>query len=212
MSEPLPIMVVGDGPRDAAMLPPLVSRVLGTTVQAVGERGWHGVRLTRGGGYDRKLRFVMREAVESGARGLVATVDRDKSPKRSRLADLVKARETERQDVRSPAAQLAVALGEADPHAEAWLLDDAVAVRSALGLGASAAIPNVRKVAPKDALDVLFGGRELDERPVELLARIAGLVDSSRCVHARETGLHSFCDEVRTELGQFVAHGDEESD
>ncbi|MCW8141553.1 MAG: hypothetical protein KIT58_21835, partial [Planctomycetota bacterium] len=203
MSAPVPIMVVSDGPRDAAMLPPLVSTILGAEVQAVASRAWSSVVLRRGGGYDRKLRFVLREALDQGARGVVATVDRDRAPRRSRLADLVAGRDAERQDPRSPVAQLPTALGEADPHAEAWLLDDPKAVRAALGLDGRAEVPNVRRSSPKDALDALFAGS--DERPLDLLAAVAREVDPGRCAHARETGLEAFCAEVRRELGPLAA-------
>jgi len=194
-------MFVGDGRRDEATLGPLVAGILGREVRSRSFRPWTEVVLPKGSGYARKLKFAMREAIDDGAEGLVATIDRDRSPSKSRLSDLDEARKQERAEPKSATARLPVALGEADPHAEAWLLDDAHAVRTALGLDGKTEIPNVRKVEyPKATLDDLCKRARPGEPIVALLGEIAAAVSIDRSRHAKETGLHRFVEEVQGEL------------
>src|SRR3989442_15640337 len=99
------LLFVADGPRDAAMLPQLVEKILGVEIQAGFAWTWAGIRL-RGGGYDRKLGFAMRDAVDRGLSGVVATVDRDLAPTGNRWRALEEGRAKERSDARSPAVVL----------------------------------------------------------------------------------------------------------
>ena len=202
------LFFVGDGARDEATVPHLVRTILQTDfstlfqpwarLHAAERRGRPGRRLR---GYGRKLLYAIRAARVAQADGLVATVDRDKAPA-GRLRRLREARAADRQQ----APSLPTALGEAKPHAEAWLLDDPVAVREALELPANADVPSVRdSTYPKHTLHELWeqsprkeanpGDREMDALP-----EIARRVVPSRCAHRRETGFQAFVTEVRREL------------
>src|SRR5690348_7890197 len=144
------ILFVGDGDRDPATVPPLVERILG--VQTIPDpQHWKQLRV---GGYRRKLLFAIRRAIDADAKGLVATVDTDKHEQREKLRELKKGRDEDR----TQRPGFPVAIGEACPHAEAWLLDDPVAVRQGLCLPSAADVPPVHKVpSPKEALQALIG-------------------------------------------------------
>lgn len=203
------IHLVGDGPRDEATVPPLLASILGCPVQLAGDRGFEHHRYwknNRVGGYARNLLFVIRVAIDAGASGLVAVVDRDKEPSGDRMKKLAKGREQHR----SKSAPFPTALGEADPHFEAWLLDDPAGVRRGLGLPRESEIISITKSAyPKDDLDRLIAkASSPDLNITSCLARIASCVDVTRCNHAKTTGLHAFVEEVRAELGPLIASGE----
>jgi hypothetical protein len=163
------LLFVGDGDRDAATNPHLVERLISKPVTPAAIP-WP--RLNRAGrGYDRKLLFALRHARDAGLAGVVATIDQDKSPGRERLRSMEAARARDRET----AAPLPTALGCADPHAEAWLLDDPVAVRAALRLDTRALIPNVRKTkSPKGEIALLHARSTRSHEPVcDILVDIA---------------------------------------
>lgn len=184
----IPILVVGDGPRDQATVPRLVERILGHPVRE-DFRPW--ARLSGGKGYDRKLAFAVKQAKDAGTQGVVAAVDKDKS--QGRLGVLRDQRDSEQRSGTFP-----IAVAEADPHGEAWLLDDPVAVRDALGLPPDVEIPTVRQVkSPKEALEALHArGTKRDEPFLTTWAEVARNVSLERCVHARETGFDGLVSEV----------------
>src|SRR5208337_5149949 len=131
------ILFVGDGERDAATIPHLVMRILDVELAST-SRNWahlHGA----GKGYQKKVRFAVLQAIDEGAVGLVAVVDRDRAPQRGRLRELREARDRDRMERPS----FPTAFGEASPHGEAWLLDDPTAIRDALGLDPKVEIPTV---------------------------------------------------------------------
>jgi hypothetical protein len=181
-------------------VPLLVTGLLGVEVEAVAEQ-WKSARLHAAGrGYSRKLLFLLIAARTDGLQGVVATVDQDRSDPRERLQELQDARIRDR-DRRAP---LPAALGCARPHAEAWLLDDPVAVRAALELPHDVPLPRVDATRnPKAILDQLCSSSRLggSSNLRLLLAEIAGRVDISRCQHARQTGFAEFAADVRAELG-----------
>ena len=195
------LLFVGDGDRDAVTNPHLVATLIGAPVEpeAVPWPHLHGA----GKGYDRKLLFAISAARQKGLNGVVATIDKDRSPGRDRLRDLTAARTRDR----DTAPSLPTALGCADPHAEAWLLDDPVAVRTVLGLVKNAMIPNVRKVAsPKNELTGLHTASPRSGDPSKtVLAEIAQALEPKRCRHAKETGYAHFSGEVRDEIGPLIA-------
>jgi hypothetical protein len=201
-------LFVMDGPRDDATVPLLVGRLLGVKVRA-STRPWARLRQQAGkSGYRNQLLFAIRQARDAGAVALIATVDKDKDPRRQKLKELLKAREDDRAS--SPA--FPTALGEAAPHGEAWILDDPVAVRRALGLDPDFKVPNVLKEpSSKDALEKLKRQSRRAEDPIlEVLASIAELVDPARCVHAKETGFHALAEEVHRELVPIASQCGEE--
>ena len=191
---------IGDGPRDQAIVPKLVERVLGAAVGAPYNAIWKDIRLNRGSGLDRKLAFALAEAKSDGLAGLVATIDEDTIP--GRLAQLEQARAADRE--RAPPFPLAI--GEARPHGEAWLLDDAVAVRKALGLDSSTHVPAPHQCKePKRELEALHArSRSSGERYLESFARIAELVEVARCPQRDRTGFEEFAKDVRRELGALA--------
>ena len=162
---------------------------------------WKEVRL-HGRGFGKKLAYAILRAKESGSKAVIATVDCDNAQPRSRLRQLSDARELDR--AKNP--PFPTALGEANPHLEAWLLDDNVAVRRAIQLPTDIAIPNCKDVAsPKDALNDIVRKQEASQLSyVEALGMIAACVDPKRCVHAKDTGFAAFVDDVRHELAAQI--------
>jgi hypothetical protein len=192
----LNLLFVGDGPRDEAVVPRLIERVLGVEVTAEFE-AWKELRL-HGRGLGKKLLYMLRRARDRGANGVVATVDVDKFTKNDKLGDLKVARSKDREGGhKTPAA-----IGEADPHLEAWLLDDDVAVRASLGLPSTAAVEAPTKVkSPKDELDRLYKSCNIDRSTVDVLAAIARQLVVDRCGRAKYTGFEAFAEDIRAELG-----------
>ena len=193
------LLFVGDGERGAAMNPPLVQVLTGADVEAT-TKAW--ARLNVGKGYERKLRFAIRQARDEGLQGVVATVDQDKSPGRERLRELEAARTSDRET----APPLPTALGFANPHAEAWLLDDPVAVRAVLELDTHMEVPSVRRAkSPKDTLATLHGqSRRANVSIRQILAEIAERLDPLRCAHKNETGFAAFAANVHEEIGPLA--------
>lgn len=194
--------VVGDGARDEVSLPPVLERVLGAPVTA-SFCPWRDVRMNRGGrlplirgsGYPRKLQFSVRRARDAGEVGLVAVIDQDKDHDDVNIYKLRDAREKER--------PFPIAIGQAIPHGEAWLLDDPVAVRDALGLATDTDVPNVNRTRnPKVVLESLIAhSPRSGERPLAVFPDIAKSLDPIRCVHADTTGFAAFVREVQAEIG-----------
>src|SRR5438046_2607642 len=89
------LLFVGDGPRDCATVPHLVSGILSSPVEPQ-RRAWKQIELFRGTGYGRKLLFTMAEARTLELEGVVATVDRDAASANERLSELKDAREHDR--------------------------------------------------------------------------------------------------------------------
>src|SRR5258708_15773924 len=108
---------VGDGPRDEAMMPRLIERILKVDVHA-DFREWKSIHL-HGKGYGKKLAFAIRVARDAAADGLVATVDADKAPQREQLPELQSARD----HARSKALPFPTPLRTTVPHTPSYLLD-----------------------------------------------------------------------------------------
>lgn len=191
------IAFLGEGPRDHAIIPKIVEKLLDQGIDA-SFLEWAGVELRlHGGGIERKLLIALLNAQRDSRDALVATIDADKT-KKDRLAAMIDGRALHREKHPS----LPTALGCAEPHAEAWLLDDPVAVRTALGLPAATAIPNVRDTkVPKKTLDQLIESspREGVDHMV-FLTEIAAAVEPDRCAHRKETGFARFQKDVEAEL------------
>ena len=175
------LFFVGDGARDEATVPPLVRTILQIDFSTLFQPWARLHAAERRGRPGRRLRGYGRKLLYA--------------IRAARAAD------------RQQAPSLPTALGEAKPHAEAWLLDDPAAVREALELPGNAPIPSVRQSRhPKDTLHGLWersprrkAGPE--EREIAVLQDIARRVDSTRCAHRRQTGFQAFVTEVRHELG-----------
>jgi len=186
---------VGDGDLDGIMVPRLVERTLGVPVREEVRR-WPRLH---GRGYEKKLRFATLQAEDGGAGGLVATVDADRNPERIRT--LRAARDSQR----TIAPSFPTALGQAEPHGEAWLLDDDVAVRTALRLPGDTEVPSVRHAnTPKENLQRLHAMSTRAGEPLRDIYRdIAASVEIARCRRPRDTGFKSFADDVRAELASL---------
>ena len=197
------LLFVGDGALDSAVIPYLVENIVGTTVQAesVSWARLHGDKV--GHGYKRRVLFAIRQARVRRLQGLVATVDADKDQPRKRLQQLREGRQADR----AKSSHLPVALGEAVPHLEAWLLDDPVAVREAMELTPNESIPTVRRTKnPKDILqELLSQSARSGDRPLVVWPEIARKVSLNRCTHAEETGFKDFAEDSRVELGPLVS-------
>ena len=199
---PLPLYLVCDGSRDHAAVCRLLERVLGRPITPDCQTWLRLHSRGSGRGYGRKLKYSVRQAISRGQARVVATMDQDNSERREKLRELQAAREEDRRTGKI----LPTALGEAAPHFEAWLLDDAVAVREGLGLRGDAAVPSLKRIKqPKAELDAIFR-REVTDwhgREAELMAAIADKLEVSRCLHAKQTGLEAFVDDVVNELRQL---------
>jgi len=194
------LLFVGDGERDAATNPHLVTVITGAQVIPT-TKPWARLNQT-GRGYDLKLLFAILQARQDGLDGVVAAVDRDTSRGRDRLRELQAARTKDREKY----APLPTALGVADPHAEAWLLDDPVAVQTVLRLPADVLIPTVRQVeSPKSEIGRLHrASPRLNEPTHTILVEIAQALSLNRCQHSRETGFSHFVEDVRHEIGPLT--------
>jgi hypothetical protein len=191
------LLFVGDGPRDPAVIPHLVGNILKIRVDCH-PTSWSRLHQSdSGSGYRRKIRFAMLQAKDAGLKGLVATVDTDRGKARDKLKDLKKARE----EARKIDPTFPIVLGEANPHAEAWLLDDKVAIGKVLEINADD-VPNIRKSEyPKDTIETLRADSCRRSAPIlEVLSDIAVQVDVARCRHQKETGFEDFVDDLRIEL------------
>jgi len=197
------VLVVGDGPRDQTALPILVCRILDTETETRYD-DWHRVRVYRQKGtiYARKVKYLTRRARADGFVALAIVVDMDKASPRDKLRALRHGREEDRQN--NP--PLPTALGEANPHFDVWLLDDAVAVREALQLPGDSLVPNAIKTAyPKDTLSDLIERSQIASQPVsEALGEIARRLVPKRCVHGKETGFFAFAEDVRHEISPAI--------
>lgn len=194
------LLFVGDGERDAATNPHLVTVITGAQIDPT-TKPW--ARLNEAGkGYDRKLLFAIAQARQGGLDGVVATVDRDTSPPKDRLRDLQAGRTRDREKHPS----LPTALGVADPHAEAWLLDDPVAVQAVLQLPPDLHIPTVRQVeSPKSEIGRFHRTSPRSQEPIRtMLIEIAQALSIDRCQHGHETGFSHFVDDVRNEIGPLT--------
>lgn len=188
------LLFVADGPRDAASLPGLVRNILEHDVQSEYSRWAH----LRDGGkrYDRKLKFAASQARSRGLNGLVAVADQDKTSRNERRNALMEAR----QNLADEGYPLPVAVGVANPHVDAWLLDDAAAVRTGLNLPVESAIPSAGKMKyPKDNLDELIQQSDFEEVS-KALESISAQVQEARCQNADKTGFRDFATDCRREL------------
>ena len=199
------IRVIGDGPHEQRVLPILLRRILAREVECETRDAWqhiHQKSITIGthrlAGYAYRLYAAIRLAESKGLHGVAAVVDADKDGPHARFKQLTLARDA----IRHESVLMPVAVGEAIPHGEAWLLDDPAAVREALGLPSGHDIPNVAKCpSPKDALQKLHsGGPRCGDLPRDIRTSIAERLEEQRCNHAEQTGFGPFVREVRSEL------------
>ena len=93
-----------------------------------------------------------------------------------------------------------------DPHVEAWLIDDAVAVREGLSLEPDAEVPNVRRCRyPKDTLEELHSSSpRADDSSQDVWGDIARGLDRARCAHGAETGLEAFAEDLIAEMAPLL--------
>lgn len=195
------VLIVADGPRDEASLPPLLNVILNRTVECEFE-SWARIHHRGcGRGYDKKLRFSVGQARSRGLDGLVAVVDRDKDKAGHRANELRSTRHADRQQGKC----FPTALGVAEPHVDAWLLDDPAAVREGLGLELNTEVISVHRTKdPKAELDRLVRDSELVDL-LEALGAIAAKVQPIRCNHAKATGFEWFAEDCRKEFSNLPA-------
>ncbi|MBT3218228.1 MAG: hypothetical protein HN348_04000 [Proteobacteria bacterium] len=188
------VLLIVDGERDVWMLPAIVATHLGRPIKPK-VLTWKSPELRiRGTGFGRKLKLAIRIAEDEENNGLIAFVDHDRS-KRPRRVELNKARQESRDQGYGKGP---IAIGEAIPHGEAWLLDAHTAVQTVLGLGADAKIPDVKKDA-KQPLDSLLRTHWEGTRQ-EAFEQIAQLVDVAKTRRSKDTGLKPFIDDLIREF------------
>jgi len=144
------------------------------------------------------LKYLTRRARADKFAALAIVVDTDKSPPREKLRHLRTGRDEDRQN--NP--PFPTALGEANPHFDVWLLDDAVAIRKALQLPGDFPVPNAVKTEyPKHTLSGLIEQSRIDfARISDALGDIAQHVSPARCVHSSDTGFATFEEDVQDEI------------
>jgi len=174
-------------------VPPLVAQILGKEFRCL-VKTWKDIRVR--GGFAKKATYALAQAADAGANAAVITGDRDKGERRELLRSFLSARNHARNSY-----GLHAAVGVADPHGEAWLLDDPHAVRSALSLPADTEIPEVSDGYPKDLLQSLINdsGRS-DDSTFDVLHDIAVDVRLDRMRSASDTGFRDFVQDVENEL------------
>ena len=193
------LLVVGDGERDGASIPPLVQTILELPIQSDFER-WPRLQKK---GLGRKLLFATIQARNRKHDGLVAVVDADQRMRSQKIKDLIEARA----EMRRSAPPFPTALGEAVPNGDAWLLDDPIAVCDALHLDRNTPVAVVTKVRdPKPELNAAIAlSTRAGEDILTILAAIAGFVRIEHCRHPSDTGFESFVKDVRAELSPLIA-------
>ncbi len=185
---------VGEGSRDEQSMPALVASITQMPFQSTfGE--WTEYRVHT---HHKKLLLALHNARESNADGLIASTDQDAAGP-AKLRELQEARAADR-EVNPP---LPTALAVPNPHFEAWLLDDKVAVQEVYGIPTER-IPNVDEVDnPKAKLSALFRSSELaatGPTEVETLKSISSRLDPTRCQHRQSTGLRAFIRDLKDEF------------
>ena len=209
------LLIVGDGPRDGFSLPPLIANGLG---RAITHRfqDWHyvtirdgarvrtGSRMQGGKTVRRKLLFLLQTVLADGFDGLVIVADRDTAARRDRLREMTDWRAAARAEPEYHAVP--IALGEANRHVEAWLLDDAQTVQEVCRLAAGAKVPAADCRQPKATVDGLLfaAGFGLEDG----LAALAAGVVPDRCRRAGDTGLKQFLSDLRNEFAGLAADAD----
>ena len=196
------ILVIGDGPRDSIALPKLVQHLMRKQTKWQYE-DWHtrSHLFGRGKGtvYTKKVKYFTRLAKDRDCVALVVS-DTDRAPYGEKLRQLRTGRDEDRQ-IHPP---FPTAIGEANPHFDVWLLDDAHAVKTVVGCSSSA-VPNIRNcTSPKDILTNLVVESDIESELSVVLGLIVDEFDVSRCNHDNETGLEEFAEEVRIELQHVV--------
>ncbi len=185
---------VGEGPRDEQSMPALVASITQTPFHATCSK-WTSYRVHT---HHKKLLFALHLAREANANGLIASTDQD-TVGAAKLSELQEARAGDR-EVNPP---LPTALAVPNPHFEAWLLDDKVAVQEVYGIPTER-IPNVDEVDnPKAELSALFRSSELadaGDTEFETLKSISSRLDPTRCQHKQPTGLRAFLRDLKDEF------------
>ncbi len=199
----LSIYILGDGPLDNAMLPPIIKRILDHEINPE-FKAWKDIRLHGKGGYAARLKYAIRRVKAIGSlQAVVAVVDQDKDNKGTRIVKLREARDADRHH------NIPTSVGRAIPHGEAWLIDDHEAVKEGLGLPADAKIPSVAKIGnPKGALNEIQRRQKGDlQSRKDAYACIAMNVQLARCRFPGKTGFKEFVEDLETEFADLVNRG-----
>ncbi len=185
---------VGEGPRDEQSMPALVGSLTPTRFQATFSK-WTRYRVHS---HRKKILLALQLARDANANGLIASTDQDNVGP-AKLTELKDARAEDRRE--NP--PIPTALAVPNPHFEAWLLDDKVAVQEVYGVPTER-VPNVDEVDnPKGELAALFRSCELaaaGQTEFETLKSISSGLDPTRCQHRRSTGLRAFLRDLKDEF------------
>ena len=193
------ILFVGEGANDRDVVPIIVRKITGR--EFVSEfQTWREIREHRNRGFARKLGLAVFRARANGSFGVVATLDSDKH-RTNRLDALKTGREKCRSDLSTDS--FPIAIGEAVPELEAWLIDDSNAVKQALGLNPEATIPSPTSCKDvKKALEDLISNSPLGLGHADCLKNIAETLEFGSCRYPKKTGLEFFVQDVRTEFNE----------
>ncbi len=185
---------VGEGPRDEQSMPALVASITQTPFHSTCSK-WTDYRVHK---HHKKLLLALHLARESNADGLIASTDQDNVGP-AKLNELKEARDEDRQE--NP--PIPTALAVPNPHFEAWLLDDKVAVHNVYEIPTES-IPNVNRVDnPKAELYALYrssGLADAGRKEFDLLESISSQLNPTRCQHRQSTGLRAFLRDLQDEF------------
>ena len=197
------IRLVAEGFRDEAIMRALIPQIIGHKVfilfKSLKEYHLDGMSLKK------KYRFIATSMKVNREFFGIGLFDRDKNKRREGIREVKEALE----NVEGFNSLFHFAFGEADPHLEAWLLDDPVAIREALGLPPAVQIPSVDSVNdPKEEIEKLRkqGPEDVLEAEIcKILEAIAGKLTPKRCTRAKQTGFAQFQKEVHQTFNRVKA-------
>ena len=187
-------LFLGEGPNDKLIVP-IILEVHNIEIVQSDFKTWKSIHGRGLRGFKKKAMFAIKLARLDGKKGLVATLDADNQP--NRIKDLDAARKEDRENLSTH--PILVVIGQANPEIEAWLLDDAEAVKKGLGISSEAKIPSPYRVSDvKVALDALFEESSIEGR-ANCLASVARQVQCERSRSPDKSGLRSFIEGAKTE-------------
>ena len=177
------ILGVGDGDRDRAMMGPILRTLHGAPLSVT----FKARKEYRVGGYGNVMKMALLEAFDASLQGVVFWADED-AGREPRLKELRDARNQSK-----VIGETKAAIGVATPHAEAWILDDAHAVRAVLGLPSDHAIPRVSESNyPKTTLDDLCHQHRPQDPVMNLLPEFGAQLAPGRMREPHKTGFSAF--------------------
>ncbi|MBI3819173.1 MAG: hypothetical protein HY286_10815 [Planctomycetes bacterium] len=204
------IHLLVDGERDAKALPHIIHNILESkpecrSITSFSPRHWKDLRFhnrdkkARLQGYAKKLQYIIDENHNGIGRAIVAVVDRDRDADGARVREL----RSTRTDARLQAIRVPLAIGEAIPHGEAWLLPDRHVVAGVFEV--DPAEVNIKAKSPKDELQRLGEKKITKEKFSDRLETLAKKVRVHVIADRSDNGFAEFAEDIKKELGSLFS-------